>query len=82
MRPAQALTPAGKGHLGGGCRVLGGIAPRLGIGPRAASILRTPPGLEGSKGQQALTGVRGPLISFLTVLPFTGQPRSQRLARS
>jgi hypothetical protein len=46
----------------GGCRALGGVAPRLGGGPRAASILRTPPGPEGSKGQQALTGARGPLI--------------------
>jgi hypothetical protein len=38
------------------------VAPRLGNGPRAASILRTPPGSEGSKGQHALTGARGPLI--------------------
>jgi hypothetical protein len=39
-----------------------GVAPRLSGGPRAASILRTPPGSEGSKGQQALAGARGPLM--------------------
>jgi hypothetical protein len=37
------------------------IPPRLVGGPRAASILRTPPGSEGSKGQHALAGARGPL---------------------
>ena len=37
------------------------IPLRLGGGPRAASILRTPPGSEGSKGQHALAGARGPL---------------------
>src|SRR5262245_53108417 len=37
-------------------------------GPRAASILCTPPGPEGSKGQWALAGARGPLISRILML--------------
>lgn len=37
----------------------------MGAGFRAASILRTPPGRERSKGQRALTGAWGPLFILL-----------------
>ena len=49
------------GLPGASCGAVRGV-PRLAGGPRAASILRTPPGSEGSKGQHALAGARGPLI--------------------